>query len=71
MRWAVAHFGDEVQAIVDQTFEAELSSSPARVDAGELAVPSHGLLSSAQRAEVRCRALAELVAPTLPLLMAA
>lgn len=71
VRWAIAHFGEEVRQIADQTFEAELSQNPARVDTGELAVPSHGLLTAAQRAELRSRALAELVAPTLPLLMAA
>lgn len=71
VRWAIAHFGEEVRNIADQTFEAELSAGPAPVEASELAVPSHGLLSSAQRAELRSRALAELVAPTLPLLMAA
>jgi hypothetical protein len=71
VRWAIAHFGEEVRKIADQTFEAELSAGPARVEASELAVPSHGLLSTAQRAELRSRALAELVAPTLPLLMAA
>ncbi|HEX2875748.1 MAG TPA: ferritin-like domain-containing protein [Polyangiaceae bacterium] len=71
VRWAVAHFGDEVRSITDQTFEAELSRAPVRVGASDLAVPSHGLLSAAQRAELRSRVLVELVAPTLPLLMAA
>lgn len=71
VRWAIAHFGEEVRQIADQTFEAELSAGPARVEASEPAVPSHGLLTAAQRAQVRSRALAELVAPTLPLLMAA
>jgi hypothetical protein len=71
VRWAIAHFGEEVRKIVDQTFEAELNLEPALADASELAVPSHGLLTAAQRAQVRSRALAELVAPTLPLLIAA
>jgi hypothetical protein len=71
VRWAMARFGEDVRRITNETLQNELAPSPPRSDSVALSVPSHGLLPSEQRAEVRSRVLAELVAPTLPLLLAA
>lgn len=71
VRWAIARFGEDVRRITNETLQNELTPSPPRSDSVALSVPSHGLLPSEQRAEVRSRVLAELVAPTLPLLLAA
>jgi hypothetical protein len=69
VRWAVARFGEDVRRLTNETLQSELTASPPRGGSFARGVPSHGLLSSEQRAEVRSRALAELVAPTLPLLV--
>lgn len=69
--WAVTRFGGDTGRIVLETLDVELAASPAAEPAPALGVPSHGLLPPEQRAELRRRVLAELVAPTLPLLVAA
>jgi hypothetical protein len=72
VRWAITRFGVSVQQVVEDTFRAALYASDAQQLSDSIpAVPSHGLLSAAHRHELRCRALNELIEPTLPSLLAA
>ena len=72
VHWAVAAHGPALAREVQATFDAVLQAQQALPDGPETAsVPSHGLLSAAHRWELRARVLHELVAPSLPALLAA
>jgi hypothetical protein len=70
--WARSRYGSVVDGYVTDAFAVAFTSTPAAEATTEAdAVPAHGLLSAQHRAELRALVLAELVAPSIPSLLAA
>ena len=57
--------------LMSEAFQEALTSVPAPATQGARVVPGHGLLSAEHRAELRASVLRELVAPSIPSLLAA
>lgn len=68
--WARSRFGAEVDDLARTAIELAFGQTPA-FEPADAAVPSHGLLGAAHRAELRARVLSDLVTPSVQSLLAA